>query len=155
MSNPAIPRAIRERQGNPSKRPLPPDVPGAVKMPSAPRELSKTARAEWRRMAKILTASRLVTVADRAALAGYCATWAQWLEVQEQVQREGLVISQPSGRVVQNPAVQMAISLSAELRRWAVEFGLTPSSRTKVQPIDGGDQEDEITRWAREHGKRA
>jgi phage terminase small subunit len=59
--------------GNPGKRPLNEDEPRPeAAIPGCPEELGPVARTEWNRLVGELSALRLLTHLDRAALAAYC-----------------------------------------------------------------------------------
>lgn len=128
------PTAIRALRGNPGKRagnarePRP-----AVRAPSCPRHLSTRARAEWRRVAPMLVQLRVLTEADRAALAAYCVSWARWVDAEEQVARLGTVVKTANGNLIQNPYLSIANRALMDMAKLAREFGMTPSSRSQVR----------------------
>jgi P27 family predicted phage terminase small subunit len=45
---------------------------------------------------------------------------------------EGLIIRTKAGNAIQNPLVGAANKAMADMVRYAAEFGLTPSARTRV-----------------------
>ena len=51
---------------------------------------------------------------------------------------EGILAEGRSGQVV-HPAVKVQVQASVELRRWAVEYALTPASEQKVKPVEEPD----------------
>ncbi len=78
---------------------------------------------------------------DRAALAGYCASWSRWVAAELEIQKFGLVIKAgKSGYPIPSPYVGIANVALDKLHKFATEFGLTPSSRSRVQgaPQQGG-----------------
>ena len=74
----------------------------------------------------------LVTEVDKAALAGYCQAWARWVEAEEQLTRFGAVIKSPSGYPIQSPYLPIANKALDQMTRLLVEFGMSPSSRSRV-----------------------
>ncbi len=112
------------------------DFPKLGRPPDPPKWLkSPTARAEWRRLADLLHAARVLTPADSTMLAHTCALHA---EVVEALDRDEIV--QASKR--------------AELRRCFAEFGLTPSARVHV-PAGNQQRENPFLRngvQGKEHG---
>lgn len=141
------PTAMRILEGNPGKRPLNKKEPKpVVKRPPVPKHLNKVARREWNRMVKLLLGQRLITELDRAALAAYCQAWANWVEASEQVEalkaRGSLISYTENGYPVVSPWVGMQKQASAEMHRYLTEFGLTPSSRSKVQVIEEPERDD-------------
>ncbi len=116
-------------------QPMPKDEPmpeKTEKPPGAPRHLDKVGKKEWRRMAKELHALGLLTKIDLVGLAAYCSTYALWLKAQAQIQTHGVLIKAQSGFPMQSPYLQISNKAMEEMRKWLVEFGMTPSSRSRV-----------------------
>ena len=131
------PLALKLIDGNPGKRPLNLDIPSPVPgIPSCPSFLSGEAKREWRRISKELESVGLLTLVDRAALAGYCQAYARWRAAEELVAQEGLVYEYTnkngSTNIVEHPAVKIARESMMLLKAFCAEFGLTPSSRTRI-----------------------
>ena len=122
-------------EGNPGRRPLNKKEPKPTGMPTCPRHLSKEAKAEWRRIAKELKTIGLLTTVDRAALAAYCQHWAHWVEAEQKLQEDGisLVYRSPGGMYRKNPWLQVADEAMKGMLSFLGEFGMTPSSRTRIQ----------------------
>jgi P27 family predicted phage terminase small subunit len=128
------PTALKELEGNPGKRPLNRSEPKPTGIPSCPKHLDKGARAEWKRISAELIKLGLLTSVDRAALAAYCAAYSRWAEAELSVQKYGAVIKSPkSGYPIQNPYVGIANTAMDQMRKFMVEFGLTPASRSRLQ----------------------
>ena len=130
------PTTLKKAQGNPGKRPLPenepmPDKP--KKLPMSPRHLDKIGRKEWNRIGKLLHKLGLLTDIDMTALAAYCSTYATWVEAQENIKKHGVLIKAQSGFPMQSPYLTISNKAMSEMRKWLVEFGMTPSSRTRVK----------------------
>lgn len=114
-----------------------------VGFPEMPKTLPKNAQREWRRMCNILFHQRgVLTVADGKALAGYCSAWAMWEDAQECINRDGsyirvMILDKRTGELVLgdlkvNPAVLVQLKALQGMRQFAIEFGMTPASRTKI-----------------------
>src|SRR6185312_16774353 len=128
-----IPTALKLVKGNPGKRPLNRHEPKPLRtIPRCPPELSPVARKEWRRISRHLFQLGLITAIDRAALAAYCQSWAQWLDAIAQVQKLGPVVRSPSGYPMISPFVAVASQAYAQMRAMLTEFGMTPASRSRV-----------------------
>ncbi|MFI5685893.1 phage terminase small subunit P27 family [Streptomyces sp. NPDC051636] len=119
--------------------------------PKPPTWLSREAAAEWRRVAPGLQRLDLLKEEDRAVLAAYCETWSQFVEATRTVTKEGIttqvVTVSASGsettRTVPHPAVTIARSAGRELRAFAAQFGLTPSSEQALaRGADDGSEDD-------------
>ena len=133
------PTALKRLQGNPGKRALNDSEPRpAATLPRCPSHLQGEARAEWRRVARVLHESGLLTQVDRAALAIYCQAWARWVKAEAQVARHGEVVKSAAGNVMQNPYLSIANRAMKQVQLMARELGMTPSARSqiKLQPLD-------------------
>ncbi len=119
---------------NPGKRKLnaKEPKPKAV-IPKCPKVLQGEARSEWRRMAKKLHGLGLLSEIDGAALTTYCLTWARLVDAEEKLREHGTVIISPNGYPMQSPYLGIATKATEQLVRVLVEFGMTPSSRARVQ----------------------
>lgn len=126
------PSALKLLQGNPGKRKLNKSEPHPTGVPDCPPELDADAKHEWTRISTELLALGLLTSVDRAALAAYCQSWSGWISAVQHIQNEGAVIANPSGRMVKNPWIEIGNAALDNVRRFAVEFGLTPSSRARL-----------------------
>ena len=131
---PPTPTNLKALLGNPGKRRLnnrEPDPEPAI--PSCPSFLNKEARREWRRVSKLLFANGLMTQLDRAALAGYCDAYARAAEASRQLQKYGLIVKSPNGYPMQSPYLAILNTALQEMRAFCTEFGMTPSSRSRVK----------------------
>lgn len=126
--------ALKELAGNPGKRPLNAREPHPrAVMPTCPKHLTGEARREWRRMGRELLALGVLTSVDRAALAAYCQAWGRWVEAELKVAELGAITKTENGNLVQNPYLSVANRAMEQMTRLAGEFGMTPSSRGRVQ----------------------
>jgi P27 family predicted phage terminase small subunit len=94
--------------------------------------LSAGARTVWERIAPLLVADGRLTELDRVAFAIFCSAVADWFAANQALQTYGAVIKSPSGYPVQSPYVSIASKHLDTIIRLAVEFGLTPASRSRV-----------------------
>lgn len=97
--------------------------------PDCPEWLAPEARAEWGRVVNLLMERGTLTPGDRACLAAFCQTWADYRTACETVERDGTVAIAESGAPYQHPAVGMKNTAVKNLRAYASELGLTPASR--------------------------
>lgn len=111
-------------------------------VPLAPRWLSKSAQAEWRRVAPVLISERkTLTVADLAVFAHYCAAVGQVADAARIIAEEGLTFSGASGPK-KHPAVAIQNDAMTQARLLAAELGLTPVSRSRPSMRDSDDDAD-------------
>ena len=67
------------------------------------------------------------------ALTCYAQAWGRLIEGEAKLKETGLVIKSPAGFPCISPYLSIVRGTSEELRKWASELGLTPSSRTKIK----------------------
>ena len=145
------PTALKELQGNPGKRAINRNEPKPTGVPRCPSHLDSEAKKEWARISKELVAIGLLTSVDRAALAAYCSSYSRWAAAEEQIQKFGTVIKSPkSGYPVQNPYVGVANTALDHMRKFGVEFGMTPASRTRLQVEPQSGQTDPFEAFMQE-----
>jgi P27 family predicted phage terminase small subunit len=131
-----LPSKIRRFTGNPGKRAINKDEPEPTvpsRAPPAPRLLKDPGKAEWRRMCKILMQMGLLTDADMTVLLAYCKQYETWLSATKKAEEFGPVIMTTNGNMVQSPWVGIANTAYSNMMRAAVEFGVTPAARSRVQ----------------------
>ena len=104
----------------------------AAAQPRCPDHLAAVARKEWRRLAGPLHAMGVLTVADRAALAAYCQSWARWVEAERRLAETPVLLKTPSGYVQQSPWLSVSNKQLEIMGRYMAELGLTPSSRARI-----------------------
>jgi P27 family predicted phage terminase small subunit len=83
----------------------------------------------------------LLTVVDRAALAGYCQSYARWVQA-EKVLEKGMTFTTSTGYIQQRPEVAIAQKSLQLMKSFLIEFGLTPASRTRLSVPE--KEEDEL-----------
>jgi len=138
------PTALKELTGNPGKRALNKQEPKAQSaIPPCPKHLKGEARKEWRRVSKELVNLGILARVDRAALAAYCTAWATYVLAETTLESEGHVIISDKGSMSQNPWSWIAKSAREQMVKFAAEFGMTPSARSRVR-VDKPDVEGEL-----------
>lgn len=140
------PTAIKELEGNPGKRKLNTNEPKPKKKASrCPAWLEDEAKKEWKRMSKVLESMGLLTEMDMAAFAGYCQAYARWKEAEEFISQHGSMVRTPNGYLQQVPQVSIAQTNQKIMLKFCEQFGLTPSSRSRiVAGTDGEGSGDEM-----------
>ena len=138
------PTQLKILQGNPGHQKInrgePKPRPVAPKCPSW---LDPEAKREWRRVAPVLERLGLLTEADGAAMAGYCASYSLWKRSRAVVDSLGLTYETETGYIRQRPEVAIAGAALAEVRAFCQQFGLTPSARARMTlPEMPDDDED-------------
>ena len=139
---PPKPTSLKLLAGNPGKRPLNRREPQPERRtPQCPRQLTPSAKREWRRISKELASLGLLTRIDRAPLAVYCQAWARWLECEDRLRKHGVVVRGADGTPVQSPYFRIANEAMKQMARMLIEFGMTPSARSRIE-ISLQEQDD-------------
>jgi P27 family predicted phage terminase small subunit len=126
-------------------------------MPEPPAHLNDDACAEWTRVAHDLYALRMLETVDRAALGAYCVAYAHWVQAERAIAEMAkqdlltgaLMIKTSNGNAIQNPLVGTAHKAASDMVRYAAEFGMTPSSRSRIDVGSGPrvPQSDKANRY--------
>jgi P27 family predicted phage terminase small subunit len=137
----------KDRHGDPGTEP---DFERVTKMPRPPGFFDAIARMEWRRVGPELIEKELLTVADMAAFTLYCLNVSRVVAAERLIAEEGMVVESFHGSKA-HPAVLIARQCGAEVRKFAQEFGLTPSARTRVKatPKPKGGEEKPDDPWGK------
>jgi len=147
------PTHLKLVRGNPGKRPIRQDEAKPVsELPPAPKHLSKPARIEFERMAVLLYDNNLLTGFDVASLAAYAQLYGRWVDAEIELNKDrdkpdaiakGLLVYTSHGHLIQNPLVGLANKAAADMVRYCVEFGMTPSSRTRIHAKPREEKKDD------------
>lgn len=113
----------------------------ADKIPKPPKFLSGTAKKEWKSISKVLYRNGLLTEIDHSALALYCQAWGEFVDAsleiygdkKRNITGKGFIITKDNGDKILNPLVGNAHRAMELSHKFLVEFGMTPSSRTKTK----------------------
>jgi len=98
--------------------------------PTAPPFLDEEALAEWNRLAAENNGT--IEKADRALTAAFCQTWSRWVAAEMAMAETGPVVRSTSGAPMLNPYFSVSQRCLKELRAYAAELGLSPTSRTRL-----------------------
>ncbi|MFZ5762849.1 MAG: phage terminase small subunit P27 family [Thermodesulfobacteriota bacterium] len=147
------PTAAKKLAGNPGKRALnraEPRMPELKRTPAPPSFLGKPAKKEWKRVAPLLMTARVLTSGDLAALEAYCVQYGVMVEAQEQIKKDGMMVPDAKGILSIHPMFAAQQQALSQMRQFMVEFGLTPSSRSRIQ-VPPAETKDEFGDFL--HGK--
>jgi len=81
----------------------------------------------------------LVTAIDRGTLTLMCEAWGDHMEAREMIAKakaqggSGMFVKSPNGYPMQSPWLAVSNKTYELYCKLAIEFGMTPSSRTRVQ----------------------
>lgn len=99
--------------------------------PEKPDTLSPAASKHWDEILPELERLDLVNPTNIGGLVIMCEAWARHVQALQILAEQGLMIVNSQGQV-RHPAVQIAEKASSEYRQWAGQFGITPSSETRL-----------------------
>jgi len=123
------------------------------KLPSAPRYLSVSAKKEWRRVGKLLLKHNLISRLDFTAFAAYCQAYGLWVEIEERLnifRQDGENIFSDKNNKEHASEIQQLLRLSQQMstrvHKLLQEFGLSPSSRSKV-PFEEETEDNPYEQW--------
>lgn len=103
-----------------------------TRVPPAPKWLGDEARAEWRRVLPRLVEDRIITKADLGGIEAYVVAAGRVRDLEKAIQASGG--TDVKLMRMQNQATQTA-------RQLASEYGLSPTSRARVQGQEAADDE--------------
>jgi P27 family predicted phage terminase small subunit len=148
------PSALKKLEGNPGHRVINKKEPKPTSViPSCPNHLTGTARQEWARVTKELHALGVIARVDRAALAVYCTAYKDYVDAENIIKEQGAVIMSDKGGMYQNPWMGIKKRSMDQMVKFASEFGMTPSSRSRVK-VETPSEEEELEKMLFGHDVR-
>jgi P27 family predicted phage terminase small subunit len=116
-------------------------------IPLCPKFLQGEARETYRKVAKKLARIGLLTEIDEMALAMLCQSWAEYLEASEKLRETGMLVKSPNGFPMMNPYLVIANAAVKKVRALLVEFGMSPSSRSRISAAGAASAVDPGGEW--------
>jgi phage terminase small subunit len=126
-----LPSNVKEFRGNPGHRPLNPNEPEpelVKEFPEPPRKLRGDALKEWNRIVPGLVQTRVLAEQELSLLASYCYL-------------HGAVVK------AERRGELLAAAYYSQYRGLAAEFGLTPSSRSRIKAGNGQDKKNPLAKY--------
>ena len=117
-----------DRDGDASSEPQPPPASLAV-----PKDLGSFGALAWTEKAPLLLGLGLFTESDRGAFHTYCRAHDEIAKCDELLAEQGEDFTTEKGFVCQHPAVSRRFKWFEVKRRYEIEFGMTPSSRSGLK----------------------
>lgn len=138
------PTEQKKLEGNPGKRALNDQEPQPdVAIPECPPHLEGEARKEYQRITAELVKLKILSEVDRAALVAYCQAWGDYVQATKEIKKEGEVLYSDKGNAYINPWKNIQTSAMDRMLRFSAEFGMTPSSRTRIK-VEKPTEEDKM-----------
>lgn len=145
---PAIPTQMKVLKGTQraDRRKNEPEFKEVVIPKPAPEYFDSFAKEEWARTITRIITTKVLTEADYPAFESYCIEHGRYIRLTREIEEEGEVIKvfktdkKTAKKTVKKTLVKIFINPKCRLRKeaqeaflkLAVQFGLTPSSRTKI-----------------------
>lgn len=138
---PRTPTRVLQMRGThrPDRHGQPEDEPQfevLTELPPAPGFFSDMARFEWHRVGPELVELQLLNSVSITAFGLYCLNVARAVAAEKVIQEHGMTIKTPQGFEQARPEVAIMRQAGAEVRKFMQEFGMTPSSATRVRVPD-------------------
>lgn len=156
---PKTPTHLRLVRGNPSKRPINKNEPQPPKgVPPVPKHFDKQGKYWFKRMADELDAIGVMSQLDARALELLVEAYTEYRHHCDTLEREGYTYAVYSDEepdegkereirmIKAHPAAMMKADAWKRLRAMLAEFGMTPSSRSKVSK-DKPDDDDLLSQF--------
>lgn len=102
-------------------------------VPVRPDHLDAFGEEAWDDIVPKLAELGVLTELDGHALALYCSTYSRWRTACEEIRVGGVTSFTDQGSLKSNPAVSVASQCERFMTAILLEFGLTPSSRSRVK----------------------
>jgi P27 family predicted phage terminase small subunit len=136
------PTALKLLNGNAGRRPLNEAEPmPKVGEPAPLNSLTPEALAHFRDLTGKLTAVRVLTINDGPALSALAQSIADYEQATSELATQGKVITTERG-AVKNPWTTIQKEAFAQMQKGFTEFGLTPSSRSKIIAAPASTEDD-------------
>ncbi len=132
------PSELRLIEGNREHRPILINPKPRPVYPRAPRWIDPAAKKEWKKMMPALYRLGLLTEIDITALAAYCQCFAKWKEAE--IKAIIGIFKTDTGYISQNPYINIALKYEKAMRAYLTEFGMTPSSRTRLSTNEAEEE---------------
>lgn len=142
------PTAVKILEGNPGKRAINSSEPIAAGTPLMPENLTPDAARAWGRVVPVLEKMGVIQLSDELALERLCLSYAEILDCNAIIEQLGYVyeVQTKEGETLikANPAVSMRADAARRFASMLVEFGMTPSARSRLSVSDGSAPRDPL-----------
>lgn len=112
-------------------------------LPSAPAHMTDRGREAWGYVVGILDRMGVLTEADALMVELLCEARSDWLSARDEIiAAGGETYTTDAGLIKAHPAVAMRNDAARRMQSLLSEFGMSPSSRSKVSAKDQDDEQD-------------
>lgn len=148
---------VKEREGNPGRRPIPHGVRLEPKAPPEPSwtevfpgkdpevtRCRKVAAGVWRLLVAQMDAQGLLSTLDEPALRKICVYEALFDQATREIATRGFMVAGQKGEMVRNPSTMTLSQCSSVLPALYREFGMTPLARDRLNPRESGEADSDL-----------
>ena len=111
-------------------------------IPEPPPHLEERQKAKFIEMAEMLARYGVMTELDAGAISRYAIVWCRWLDAEAEIKKRGPVVKTTGENIIQNPFLAVANKCMLQMAQIESEFGLTPSSRSRIRMEEPNDEVD-------------
>lgn len=151
------PKPAHEKKlaGNPGKRPIGLDLKPKLGVPEMPEWLLPVAKDKWREVVPLVVEMGVLALADGTLLAAYCQVYARWRDAEEKLDEQGTEIETTfangdSKGVMTSPQVGIAAKWLDKLNQLGAQFGLSPTSRSRINLPPPAEEKDDKDKFLEE-----
>ncbi len=84
-------------------------------------------------------------------MAAYCQAWGDWIEARRVIKQSSTIIKDPDGGLMLNPYLKVATVAAKQMHEFLVEFGMSPSSRTRLSVKPPTEADNAKLRFFNQH----
>jgi len=156
MGRKETPTKLKILRGNPGRRPINESEPDSPLInPEPPEWLNEGGREFWEECCSVLVPMRHVTEADRAALGTLAMALAELKNAREKMDSVGRTVTFETGAEQVSPYVTIFFKAMTHVKALLCEFGMTPSSRSRIVAKAKGEKEDPFEKFMSRGKKKA
>jgi P27 family predicted phage terminase small subunit len=147
------PTVLKLIRGNPGKRQIKANEPKPQRgIPRCPSHLDQKAKVAWKKLCERLDQMGVLTLADEYALEMLCGVYARIRDLQKVIKGYGGTTYKTTSTagdltVKSYPEVSHLEKAETIFRSYLTEFGLTPSSRTKLEVTEKPTTNDPLAKY--------
>ena len=116
---------------------------GKLKMPTG---LNAEEKRHWRQVVRDLEEAGILTLIDVQALRMYCRIYTSWLDANKKLDEYGSIVKGTHGTPIISPYVKLSQKYFDQLLAILREFGMTPSSRSRIH-AETDKPDDDFEAW--------
>lgn len=105
--------------------------------------MSRKAHKYWNKIEPMLRDCKVLTNIDTIALSMLCTSIAEMFELQKDLDKTGMLMKGRGGIPVISPLFRALRAKQADVHKMLIEFGMTPSSRTRVGTVGDDKEKDD------------